>query len=227
MSCSEWILELVECARRRDADGCEPDPALRRHLAGCTDCRERWNAECELSAHLRVMRIHASAPRPSMQANREALMKEFALRTAGMRMNAMGSRPAWLWAASAAAALLFAAGVGGVLGRVRHNEPRRIEVRPVSPAHTPEIRNGRQSFVYEVSADAGSLSTDEFIAVPYTPPLATGEIVRVVRTDLYPEALARMGIDVNPAWSGNLPADLVMGQDGFPRAVRLAESAQY
>jgi hypothetical protein len=35
-----------------------------------------------------------------------------------------------------------------------------------------------------------------------------------------------MGIDVNPAWSGDMAADVVVGEDGFPRAVRLAENVQ-
>ena len=132
--------------------------------------------------------------------------------------------PSWGWGLAAAAALLLAIGAGRELGvRTRH-----VPVRPAVLTHgaTHSLRPN-ETFLYEASADAGALSSDEFIAVPYAAPLATGEIVRVVRTDLYPEALASMGIDVNPAWSGDMAADVVVGEDGFPRAVRLAENTQY
>jgi hypothetical protein len=71
------------------------------------------------------------------------------------------------------------------------------------------------------------LSSDDFIAVPYTPPLAPGEMVRVVHTNLYPEALASMGMAVNPLWAGNLAADVVEGEDGLPRAVRITDNGQF
>jgi hypothetical protein len=78
----------------------------------------------------------------------------------------------------------------------------------------------------QFSGDAAELSSDDFIAVPYTPPLAQGELVRVVHADLVPEALASLGIDVDPASSGNVSADLVVGEDGIPRAVRLTDGSQ-
>jgi hypothetical protein len=137
------------------------------------------------------------------------------------------TKPTWQWSLAAAAALLLAIGVGRELGlRTRH-----APVRPAAAAHgihgAARGADLYEAAAYETSSDASSLSSDEFIAVPYAAPLATGEIVRVVRTDLYPEALASMGIDVNPAWSGNMSAEVVVGEDGFPRAVRLADSSQY
>ncbi len=58
------------------------------------------------------------------------------------------------------------------------------------------------------------LSADDFIAVPYAPPLAQGELVRVFRTELYPEALTSLGIDYDPATGSNIPAEVVVGEDG-------------
>jgi hypothetical protein len=94
-------------------------------------------------------------------------------------------------------------------------------------AVSPAVRIHDESVLYEASADASALSNDDFIAIPYTPPLAPGEIVRVVHADFYPEALASMGVEVDPAWAGNLPADVVVGEDGIPRAVRIAENSQF
>jgi hypothetical protein len=84
----------------------------------------------------------------------------------------------------AAAALLLAVFLGHAAGR---------RVTPAVGTH--EVRT-EQTVPYEasdaLSNDASALSGDDFIAVPYTPPLAPGEMVRVVHADLYPEALASM-----------------------------------
>jgi hypothetical protein len=141
-------------------------------------------------------------------------------------------KPAWgisrARVLSAAAALLFAIGVGyGVGTRTRH--------RAAPPAIRTHGVKSSNAVIYEVSADADSLSGDDsgadFIAVPYALPLAPGEIVRVVHSELYPQALASMGIDVNPEWlsgdSGDISADVVVGQDGFPRAVRIADTTDF
>jgi hypothetical protein len=75
---------------------------------------------------------------------------------------------------------------------------------------------------------AGS-ADGEFVAVPYAPPLAPGESVDVVRTQLDSRALERMGVNVAlaSAASAEVNADLVLGQDGLPRAVRVLGQAQY
>ena len=75
-----------------------------------------------------------------------------------------------------------------------------------------------ESPVFEEVADAG----DGFIAVPFVPPLAEGELVRVVHTELHPATLAGLGVNVDPAWVTAMPADLLLGEDGFPRAVRVS-----
>jgi hypothetical protein len=213
MICTGRIAEIVECARR----GGKPGAELGAHLSACSECNERWKSENELTSHFRVMRIHALARRPAgpspvLDRNGEMLVREFDRR----HQRAKGS---WVWTLAAAAAVLLAIGLGRELGL----SAKRVQVQPVSVRHKV---NKPDVLLYEASADAGALSSDEFIAVPYAAPLATGEIVRVVRTDLYPEALASMGIDVNPAWSGDMAADVVVGEDGFPRAVRLADSSQ-
>ncbi len=114
----------------------------------------------------------------------------------------------WIWAFAAAAALLLAIYVGHIAGTRSR------------PAHSPAVRTHQvrpnEMVLYEASTDASALSSDDFIAVPYAPPLAQGEIVRVVHTDLYPQALASLGIGVDPLSAGDTPADVVVGEDGTP-----------
>jgi hypothetical protein len=222
MTCSEWSKELVECARRHGIHA-EPDRALRSHLALCAHCSQRWEAELQLTAQLRAMRVQAAALRSldsyAGAKRRESLMRDFA-RLHRRPVVLPGSVQSWVWALGAAAALLVAVFVG-------HEAGKRTSPEAVSPAtRTHEVRP-EQTVIYEASGDASALSSDDFIAVPYTPPLAPGEMVRVVHADFYPEALANMGVEVDPSWSGDLPADVVVGEDGLPRAVRIAENSQF
>jgi hypothetical protein len=123
---------------------------------------------------------------------RTALLNEFAAR----RRRPAASRR-WLWSLAAAAVLLLSA----------------LMVRDLTPVARVSLAAA------EEPADS---QQEGFIEVPYAPPLAQGELIRVVHTQLQPAALASMGVNVDPAWTAELPADLLLGQDGFPRAVRVS-----
>jgi hypothetical protein len=214
MTCNERIADLVECARRQG----EPDRELRAHLSVCRRCSERWEQEEQLTAQFRAIRMRAAFRSPDGFAGgmsrRESLMRDFS------RIHRRPAKQSWGWTLAAAAALLLAVFIG-------HEAGKRPD-RPVSPAVQNHVTENRdEPVVYQASADASALSSDDFIAVPYTPPLAPGEMVRVVHTNLYPEALASMGMAVNPLWAGNLAADVVEGEDGLPRAVRITDNGQF
>ncbi len=212
MTCAERIAELVECARYQ----IEPRRGLRAHLSDCARCAERWEAERQLTDRFRSIRTAAESwPVPDEQ--REFLLSRFALaHPAKQSRRAAGG--SWIWAFAAAAALLLAIYVGHIAGTRSR------------PTHSPAVRThqvrSNEMVLYEASTDASALSNDDFIAVPYAPPLAQGEIVRVVHTDLYPQALASLGIGVDPLSAVDTPADVVVGEDGIPRAVRITEPAQ-
>jgi predicted anti-sigma-YlaC factor YlaD len=201
MTCGERIAELVECARRGDGSNAAE---LRLHLARCSQCRERWEAERRLTGQFGIIRSRTADLR-SPESRREALMLEFS------RKHRRKPVQSWVWALGAAAALLLAV--------VSFQAKWTYDVRTGET-----VLNEASSFF---SADASALSSDDFIAVPWTPPLAPGEMVRMVRADMRPEALASMGVEVNPLWAGELPVDVVVGEDGLPRAVRIADSSQF
>jgi hypothetical protein len=209
MRCSERIAELVELAR----NAAVPHRELRAHLAVCAGCRERWDAESQLTAQLGIIRTGTAALRSSDQ-RRKSLLQDFS------RLHRHKAVPSWAWALGAAAALLLAVFLGHAAGK------------RTRPTIRPETVRSERTVLYEasfsnLSSDASALSTDDFIAVPYTPPLAPGEMVRVVHADLDPDALASMGVEVDPSWAGKLPADVVVGEDGLPRAVRIADNGLF
>jgi len=225
MRCSEQtaartaaiIAALVECARQ----GQEPDAQLRDHMGVCPACAERWQTERQLAAELRGMRlVAASAAMATRETRRAAVLAEFDRKFNAQPPSLAPNRwiPKWTTALAVAAALVFAVLAGNAVGSRRHPQPppaTRIRALPTG-----------QSILYEASMDASEISGDDFIAVPYTPPLAQGELVRVIRAELYPEALTSMGIDVDPSSGSNIPAEIVVGEDGLPRAVRIADESQ-
>ncbi len=109
----------------------------------------------------------------------------------------------WFWALATAAIFVFA-----------------IVLLQRLPRHTAPVIPGTADSTLLATAES---QDDGFIPVPYVPPLAPGEQERIVHTELYPAALASLGISVDPAWTAAVSADLLVGQDGFPRAVRIAD----
>jgi hypothetical protein len=213
MSCSERIADLVDLARADRRNGLSavgPHRELRAHLAVCAGCRDRWDAERQLTAQLGIIRAGTAVLRSSDQ-RRKSLLQDF---SQVHRHKAVAS---WAWALGAAAALLLAVFLGHAAGKWTRPAVRSKTVR------------SERTFVYQasLSSDASALSSDDFIAVPYTPPLAPGEMVRVVHADLDPDALASMGVEVDPSWAGDLPTDVVVGEDGLPRAVRIADNGLF
>jgi hypothetical protein len=178
----------------------EPGAALREHLRECSGCRERREDERRLSAQINMAR-DAAALRHHAEARRKRILAEF---DASQRRSI---RTSLKWAMAAVAVALFAIGLS------------------YRTSNSPKMTTTAQ----ERTEIEGLPSTDSsgFVAVPYAPPLATGEFVRVVRTELLPTALARMGIDVDADDQTEIPADVMVGEDGFPRAVRLVEAMDF
>ena len=202
MDCRNWIVEVVESARA----GLQPDAQLQKHLRECPRCTDRWDDEQRLSAELRTMRDAASS---RSEVRREAIMREFEL-AHGTDMRR------WVkLALSIAAILLLTVALGLVW---RNDRPAGADAQ--NPSSLAPLNEFEASVLEKLPED------DDFIAVPYAPPLAPGEFIRVVRTQFRPNALARMGIYVDASLS-EMPADVVIGEDGFPRAVRVLGDIQF
>jgi hypothetical protein len=134
----------------------------------------------------------ALAEERSPAFRKRQLMDEYA------RIHARERRGAWFrWAGAAAAAATFACAA--------------ILVWWPGPGVTELAANGE----FAIFGEEG------FVAVPYTPPLAAGESVRIVNREIQGVELARMGIDLPGGYTSAFDADIALGDDGWPRAVRL------
>jgi hypothetical protein len=227
VNCRKWTFELVECART----GRQPGAELQDHLSGCSYCNERWEDELRLSTQFRTIRDAATA-RWRSETQREQIMREFELVHQG------AGYPSLKWTLSAAAILLLAIALGAAwrnVWRSTAGTEARIANSPQAPADSLAGNSEASAKAAGLSHRGSSGSPDieeppddnDFVAVPYAPPLATGEFVRVIRTELHPTALARMGIYVDATNASEIPADVVVGEDGFPRAVRLSGDVHF
>ncbi len=109
------------------------------------------------------------------------------------------------WAFSAAASVLLALAAG-------------LMWRTATPV-------AERAAVDTVSAEV--MDFTEFAPVPYAPPLASGEMVTVVRTELHAAALDRMGFVVQDMSGNDFQAEVMLGQDGMPRAVRVLADQKF
>jgi hypothetical protein len=201
MNCRDWAEEIVELAR----SGAGPGEELRWHLQRCPDCHAHWTAEVNLNLYLDAARKTVLQPR--VTAGRKAeLMARFAAMPRGPRVFWHAG-----WSLAAAAMLVMAIAAGAMLRLATVQTGNPVQAQSVDPAGMGVTGAG-----------------GDFVTVPYAPPLATGETVRVEVAELAPGQLAGMGLELYLAdTDGTIPVELALGEDGFPRAVRVLETSQY
>ncbi|HXE63432.1 MAG TPA: hypothetical protein VN519_07815 [Bryobacteraceae bacterium] len=200
MNCESARLELVECARR----GGEMPAGLSGHVASCDGCRSRWQAERDLSTHLDALRMGGLPA--GHDWGKAVLMREFDQRRRHLR------QVRWMWTLSTAALLMLSVLVARDI-RGRHNGP---EPAAVAQSFTP------REYPEETFAPAEEAGEKGFIKLPFALPPVPGETFGIVRTELDPGQLVRMGVRMDPGWNGTVEADVLVGQDGLAEAVRLS-----
>jgi len=167
------------------------DPQVAQHLRRCPRCTALFDREYAVSAALRLLAETVEEPLADGQ-NEAAVLAAF---------DAHWARPhrrsgQWVWRGVAAAAVVVVSTlVGIVVGNVPHDE------RTLAPALAVELTE----FVSWPGAEAG-------------PPFESGELVRV---DLPVSALPALGFWPPSSDVSFVQADVIVGQDGFARAVRL------
>jgi hypothetical protein len=74
------------------------------------------------------------------------------------------------------------------------------------------------------AATGGTYSLADFVPVPFTDGIGPGDPGVVVRVQLTRASLAELGYPVDEVYSSDwIRADVLVGQDGWPRAVRLVQ----
>lgn len=129
------------------------------------------------------------------------------------------TRLRWLeWSAlAAAAAVLLAIGAWN-FSRPRVNGTKTNASVVTSP--TTSNTNGAAPVETAIAEDSNS----DFVPVPYGESLSADDPGLVVRVSLTRSALGSLGYPVDEVHAGDVvQADLLVGEDGLPRAVRLVQ----
>jgi len=245
MNCHRFREGLFDVARRTADESTRVE--LEAHLEACPSCRRHLEEQQQLTIGLRAVATDAGGDGPSAGLE-ERLLAMFAEERAGVAAVSPGRRAgdgyrlaAWLGAAA-----ILVLGVGAVLARYSGG-PTGVPAGGPAPPPAPRLAVAGPGGPVEVSATwagSGSVQTDllrqpraamtavgvsprmvpaaGFTLLPealWLPAFESGEIVRL---EMIVSALPAYGLQI-PADAGDSPiqVDLLVGQDGHPRAIRL------
>lgn len=244
MTCLECRDLMLEVARRRAAPFV--DRAVLAHADGCDACRSRLEREQALTTALEQVARDAATATASTEVEHR-LMAAFAAEARpaqGTPRSSSGVVSRWL---PVAAALLLAAGAatwwaahpGPVV-------PSTSPVAAVSPVATPTsqrpapqqamvepavhltapLRDRGKTHVTRpaartVSPPRAPVEAVGFVPIPSAAGLPAFESGEIVRLGIPVTALPGYGVDIPAGAQAAVEADLLIGQDGQARAIRL------
>ena len=214
MDCSQFE-EVLHDLDRPGTRGLALREVALVHAESCSRCAQLMTDAESLDFSLQTIALreaHLEAP-PRIEAH---LLKEFRLHNAAASRRRMQGR---LAALGIAAAILLALGVS-----LRHGSAFHGKSTPATSA------NGAAALVSPVEVADNRLpdSPDEtsFVSLPYAADPATLENGAVVRVVLSRSALASLGLPVaDVSATEQVPADIVLSEDGAPQAIRLVAQA--
>ena len=166
------------------------------HLGVCSTCAARLQRERELTTGLKALADVTAGARPPVEME-QRLLDAFAVMHTRASRTRTYSR---VWRA-AAAVLLVATGVATWMAS-------RVPADLSSGDGQREAGAGRGAF-------------DDFMALPVASGLPALESGVIVRIELPVAALPRYGVAIPDTPKREVQADLLVGQDGQPRAIRV------
>jgi hypothetical protein len=218
MNCEQVEAIVLDLGRDVDADPLERAAAV-AHLSHCTRCaalQESWEAAREELRSLGEETLEARAPaRVEMR-----LRQEF--RTRHRTMVARRTAVVAAWALAGAAILL------GAISTWNWQQARRAEAEKQSiAAHNTLVTTeaaGQNQGSGNVSAELSAADdSGEFTPLPGTT-LDETEDAAILRVRMQRGSLGALGLPVNEARAGEwIQVDLLVGNDGLPQGVRMAE----
>jgi hypothetical protein len=223
MNCPQLEPWLIDVARGVMLDAARSE-RLDRHLRGCPQCVARLESERAISASLR--RLAKDAIVPAVDASSEvALLRELDAAHWNDR------KPNRWFVYAAAAATLFAVATTTL---VREREPKRkpfaaqaslLEAAPparlVAAAPKAAVRSTPRRRAGTSSRSPSPGRATPFVTWPGTGDLPAFESGQLLRVQLPASVAASLGLAPS-ARAAVVQADVLIGQDGFARAVRLA-----
>jgi hypothetical protein len=200
------------------------------HLSACAGCRQAVESLRALRGGLRAV-AETTRDASASELLEARLLEQFRALHAPAAVATNAAR--WRWVAAAAVVLVAGASlllsprrrdeIGGgqqALTSIREAPPPTAGAAPTPPQTTrvaaettPAVRRTRQPHV---------VHPEGFVPLPIAAGLPQFESGEIVRIEIPLMALPAYGVDVPPdAADKPVQADLLVGQDGQPRAIRL------
>lgn len=212
------------------------------HLVRCETCLERWEALAGFWNE--IERAIDTTPVKAPRGAREQLVEVLASDRTNVSARAGRRIPGWRWTAAIAAtgAILFFATrepkqaapkqdvakhqieAGPAPVSTRLSESPALSARDIErPARRKAVRNDARR-----QATAGDVETSAFIRLPYVDAAQPMQTAGLVRVQMKLSMLANAGvIRMMPGASdGPVQADVLLGLDGQPYAIRLVSASQ-
>jgi hypothetical protein len=226
MDCVQFE-EIVHDLERPETEGFALRDSALAHAESCSHCARLMTDAESLDAALRELIRHDAGQRVSARVG-IALMEEF------RRRKAASSRRRMRWqiaALGAAAAVTLALGIS-----LHHWIAPNPYITPVtnvggntlpSPVARPSATSTyAQDQDFESQAGDSEYAT-AFVPLPYADDPTAIDGGTVVRVILSRPALASLGVPVtDPGATDQVPADLLLSEDGSPQAIRLVSQTQ-
>jgi hypothetical protein len=225
MNCAKFE-KIVHDLERPGTEGFSLRESALAHAESCSQCAQLMTDTESLDAALRALSGRENRQQAPARVE-TALIAEFRRqKTAGSRRRVQRQ----IAALSAAAILLLALGFSlhywpaqkSGTGPVAAKTPSSPVVSPIAaPAGSQQ-----QDEASEIPA-GDSESTTDFVPLPYADDQTAIDGGMVVRVVLSRPALASLGVPVtDPGATDQIPADLLLSQDGSPQAIRLVSQAR-
>jgi hypothetical protein len=240
MSCDALREAIVEVGRGQRV-GRGTAAAVDTHVAHCRPCAARLERERELSAGLRALASESSHSTASDDLER-SLVEAFRKRQSPAIRTGI---KAWVPIAAAAVVLV---GAGLWLSRSGGENPAGATpepVRAVQSATPPPVADASEPTIVPSDRKADPVVTtrrqnrslrqrpsrfvaaEGFVMLPAALNLPAFESGEIVRMELPVTALPAYGLEIAPeARRSAVEADLLVGQDGQARAIRLVNSVR-
>ena len=241
MNCQNLGEAIVDLARDVEI-GRGTTAIVETHLEHCRDCAARFRREHDLSAGLRALADSTASNVPSDALGRR-LLEQFAECHTGSATRLHGTRRRWLQAAAmvvlATAALVWwrlanttsqvpadrsssAAVAVQAKGAPSASPPAVVEASEPEKPRPAAARSSARRGGHAPGRRTELVRPVGFVPLPTAvglPDLESGEIVRM---EIPVASLPVYGLEIQPDAGGRpITADLLVGQDGQPRAIRL------
>jgi hypothetical protein len=244
MKCHSLRDAIVELARGGDT-GPGTLAAIESHLEHCASCAGLMARERQLSQGLRALAASAAADAPSaalerrlleMFAERQVARSPVVVRATNWWVRAAavvlvaGASAGWWWGASRGPSAGIAQPQAVVAGTQQPELPQTL-----TAALTP-VANSRATLAATASSRSRSprrravpappiVRATGFVSIPGADGLPDFESGQIIRIEIPLTSLPTYGIEILPEAQGSpVEADLLVGQDGQARAIRLVQA---